>query len=459
MLKVVKKYSDKFIKIGIIFFALILLVSFFFFKSGKVSSFLFTALISLFYYFLFYQKKIRFSWSWKVSISHIIIFSFIVRILWVVLNRDFNYHSDWLFYHQNALSVLNGEKLFFDSKANGVSILTSAFYLFFSVGHFGAATLQIILSCLIVFLVYFLGSKIFNTKVGLAAATIAALNPTFIVYCNVINSQLLFTAFFLSCIAIMSKKINLKNIIIVGFLAGFSQYVRLSGNLFLISYLALTLITLNYKKGIVYGFSLIFCFLIVQGPIFYYNYSSFNLISNSPATGQALGWSMLIGANIDENGDYNKKDLDYLYDDLSGRSNNMMPYEIDDHAKKLAFDRVLNNPFKLFLFAVFKKPLLLWSEGADIPGLGSWFKNYELWIIRISHVYHKILLLLCASGLFLYLKLKNKKPIVNYLVIFGVCFTMAHIFLNVTPRYVMPFYPLLILMGAYFLFTNPRVIK
>ena len=137
-----------------------------------------------------------------------------------------------------------------------------------------------------------------------------------------------------------------------------------------------------------FGTFLIFCFLIVQIPIFIYNYSNFNLVSNSPATGQAKGWSMLIGTNIEKYGDFNRDDLDFLYDNLSKPSNQLMPYEIDEQAKKLAITRFQNNPVRISFFAIFKKPLLLWSEGADIPGLGSRVKNFELWIIRACNFYH-----------------------------------------------------------------------
>ena len=135
MTKGFKITADKIITAGIIAFAVILMTSFLFLKSGKFSSYLFIILTATLYYFQFHYKKLSLSWPKNISIVPIIVFSFIIRIVWVVLNNDFNYFSDWLYYHQNSVSILNGELLFNDWKATGVSILTSVFYLFFGVSH------------------------------------------------------------------------------------------------------------------------------------------------------------------------------------------------------------------------------------------------------------------------------------------------------------------------------------
>ena len=441
---------QKILSISLFGFLYLILFSFFYFHSFNLITFFFSVTLGCGVY-LFLSRKKNIFFNSNLNLSSVLIFGCALRALWVSLNYDFVYTSDWLKYHELAVEILNGNFLFNDFKPSGISILTALFYFLFGVNHFSAVVVQIIISVSIIYLVYKITSFCFNKKTGLIAAVLTSLSPDFIVYCNVVNSQLLFTFLFLTAVLVLTKKISLSKIFFISILIGFSQYVRPTGNLLLFSFIAFIFLTQSLKKRMKYNLIFITLFLFTQIPIFYYNYQNFELVSNSPATGQSLGWSMLIGWNINSKGVYNNKDLEALYDRVYKADKKLMPYQIDSIAKNMAIERIKKDPLKIMAFSIFQKPLILWSMGPDVVGLNNKINDHKIWIVRVSILFHKLFLILFVFGLYSFIKEKKKSPIILYLIIFALAFTALHTFLNVGPRYIMPLKPLLIILSAYYI--------
>lgn len=449
--------NQKIISFSLFGFLCLIFFSFFYFHSFNLFTFFFSITLGVGAYFFLTTNKKTFFHN-NLSLPFILIFGCTLRVLWVSLNYDFVYTSDWLKYHELALEILNGNILFYDFKPSGVSILTALFYFFFGVNHFSAVVVQIIISVSIIYLVYKITSICFNKKTGLIAAVLISLSPDFIFYCNVINSQLLFTFLFLTAVLVLTKKISLSKIFLISILIGFSQYVRPTGNLLLVSFIAFIFITHSLKKGIKYNLIFITLFLFTQIPVFYYNYQNFQLVSNSPATGQSLGWSMLIGWNIDSRGVYNNKDLEALYDRVYKLDKKLMPYQIDSIAKNMAIERIKKDPLNIMAFSIFQKPLILWSMGPDVVGLNKEINTHKIWIVRISILFHKLILFLSILGLYSFIKEKKKSSIILYLVIFSLGFSALHVFLNIGPRYIIPLKSVIIILSGYSL-TNFKTTK
>lgn len=446
-----KNLRFRLFKLFYFLFTILIICSFFFHRSKNLSGIL---LLLIFFVFVLYFLVINVNkiTNINLSVGWIIVFGVVIRFIWVYLNKDYSYSSDWLTYHKMAVEISEGKYFFMDYKPSGASLLTSFFYKAFGVGHFSAASLQILLSSLITYLIYLISKTVFNKKCGLIAALISSLNPDFIFYCNIINSQILFTVILLSTILLLRNKISVFKIFIAALLVGLSQYVRPTGSLVFLSLLFFILFNDKKIKKIKLLSILIFVFFLTQSPIIYYNYSNWGIFSNSTATGQSVGWSMMVGTNLKENGSYNKKDLILLYESLN-KNMNLHPYQVDSIAKKFAFDRILEKPVKIVCFGLFFKPLIFWSEGSAVRGLGSAFKAPEVYFLinRLSILIHKALLFFSFLGLLLYYKKGFGIYILNYYLIFALLFTAAHFLLEANARYLFPFKPLLIILSSYFI--------
>ncbi|MFA5074619.1 MAG: hypothetical protein WC436_00785 [Candidatus Babeliales bacterium] len=204
------------------------------------------------------------------------IFAFIFRIIffYFVTSQNNNYWtSDSSAYHETALKIasgygiadINNQPDFY--RLPGYSLFLATCYKLFNQNKIVALIIQILLSCFIPILIFFLSLSLFSTNILLAklAAIYSIFHMGFVIFSGLIMSETLFIIFFLLFLIYFYKHFDNKKIFLAGLFLGLASYFRPVGQyVILLSILILILSNLSIKKKI-YNSLLLFVgwFLIV----------------------------------------------------------------------------------------------------------------------------------------------------------------------------------------------------
>ena len=160
------------------------------------------------------------------------------------------------------------------------------------------------------------------------------------------------------------------------------------------------------------------------------------------------GWTLYIGSNIESSGGwYSEPKFEEFSEKYSTAE------EIQQEFKKLAIERYKNNGIKninLFIskFFVITGNIAEYSF-ETFKGTVSISNNLFLNLIKLAfHIYITILILLNALNVYLDIKYKNSDIQDLFYMLLYIGLVMAHLFVEVSPRYYMPaIVPLTIISG------------
>lgn len=443
-------------------FILLFIVITFIFCFVKYSNYIYSKLIAFTQYFN----------GWKVFGM-----ALFLRFLWVIFS-NVTQSSDFIIYNNVSVDILNGNSilLYLDSaRTVGPSIFIAAHYWLFGQNEIFPLMSIAILSSMQVLFVYLIVSKLFYKSIGVLAALFLVVFPEHILITNLLGSDVIFSFFIYLSLFIIFKAYDEKNrfqlilFFLSGITIGLAHWTRATAQIFLISFLVFILISQNFKGivRILYGLLFILGFFVICSPIIIHNNNTYNRFDLSPIHGQ-LGKSLLIGTLITgqgrakgwskyENHDSLKNAVDnYLI--LSGlttleniksfrQDNKSTVSSIEDNVfSQIAFQRIFKSPADFILLVLKYKIVNFWGivAGLSFSLDTSRVRTIKPIIWAFADIWQRFTIALCGlvlmTKIFLGLKLWDIR---QGLLIAGIIFTFAHLFLESHPRYHHVFLPFL----------------
>ena len=160
----------------------------------------------------------------------IIAFSLLLKIFFLFITREMPLSNDQIDYYQRAIALVDGKGFLGSTfKAPLHPFLIAIIFYLFNNSIISAIFFQVILSTLNVFVIYCIGKRIFNKKVGLISALIFSLYPTLIFFSITLWTETLFNLIFSCSIYFIIKYKHAekkKDVVIAGILWGFASLTR-----------------------------------------------------------------------------------------------------------------------------------------------------------------------------------------------------------------------------------------
>lgn len=331
-------------------------------------------------------------------------------------------------------------------------VLLGSFFKIASISYKSVVLLNIILDLLTALFLYFL----FNNKnIKMVLPCLWLLNPINCIWCTIccpvvaVNLGIVLSIFaFSKVLKHINSKLFILYSIITGVVMGFANMFRPLMPIMLIA-IAMYFVYINLHKK-KFNINYLISFLIILICFFSIKFSArFTLnkiISGDVST--TSGWTLYIGSNLESNGMwYSETKLDELL------SAGLSPEEVQQEFKRLALERYKTNGIhNISLFM--KKFLIITGNIADYS-FGTLLLIYQPNNIIITTLIRALLnsfvyLLILLNALNVYLDIKYKKldiQVLFYMLLY-IGIVMAHIFVEVSPRYYMPaIVPLTIISG------------
>lgn len=423
-----------------------------------IASFIFAIAIVLTFTKLLFRIKLDRQWP---ALLLLILTTAIPRLIWIIIIKvkplnDFNtYHAFATAFSKG--NFIGGGYIALFPHYVGYPILLTPFYKLFGTSANVAAHLNVVLSCGISFLLYFLGSTLFDRKCGLGAAFIWALWPSQIFYTALVSTEIIFTFLMLLCISfflfIMSSNKGPLPIsawfLLLGVLCSITNVIRPIGLVVFISiliyYLIFTADKIKLKNSILT--KVIFLTLLVAGYLITSKFISIgtsNLINKEVAK-YPFGFNIYVGSNYQSKGAWNAEDSKTLTE-IEKRPG-ITPQEVHNELLKLSVDRIKSRSLFNTLKFVGIKHGMMWTVDHDSmvyikAGLIQQdtkfdFYKFESLLIKLSNFYYHAILLLCGFSGFILLKRKNQGlPLLLVIIILGIIF--LHMIVEVAGRYHFP---------------------
>jgi 4-amino-4-deoxy-L-arabinose transferase-like glycosyltransferase len=402
----------------------------------------------------------------KIMLSVLALSVIIPRLLWIIF-VDTKPSSDFYLYHQYAVNASKGIFNIFDKTCVvfphrlGFPMLLSIFYKIFGGYVLTGKLLNVLLSVVTAFLLYWIGEKIFSKNIGFIAAFLFAFWPTQIMYVSVIGSENMFVVFLLSSILMFLKAFETqtkrKGIILYvlsGVLISFAQFIRPQAMLLVPVFFIYCFIVnsdkFNMIKNLVKAVTVTLVIVIAFVAFFSvlcitdYQLNGINMFRSSS------GYFMLVGTNYKYNGMYNNEDAQVV------REYNWDFNTVHSNAQRLAINRILSNPVQ-FVKLVQKKNVILWGDDSygvswslsDLSSqnkLSRFFVRNEYILQAISQLYYICILIFSLFGCICIFKDLNKKT--NFIIFIFAFNVIAYEFLEIQSRYHYPAVILILIIAA-----------
>jgi len=314
---------------------------------------------------LIYGLLLWFSIRWALSLKNkvdykwifvgIISLGFIIRLIWIIFVPTLP-ASDFYSYHESAKEL--SQNIVTLKKNMGFRLLLSLGYRIFP-NILTGQMINVLFSTLSIFLIYLIGNKLLNRKVGLIAAFIFSIFPSEIIMCGVIGTEVTTTTIYLLVFLFLIKinssnnnKYNFKMILLLGLFFGLGYTFR-SSTIFYLPGILTFLILFGgiHKKIKIYNF-LTFLFGSLVGLLFISG--TLGIISGDfsfRSVGSQNLYPLLSGTNVKYSGEWNMEDS-ILYSSWP-----------EDKREKLviqtALDRMLTNPIEFLLLIIRKMGTLM----------------------------------------------------------------------------------------------------
>ena len=416
--------------------------------------FLFLILLKKHFKNILKNKKVR-----KIIFISIIVIGILLRIIFAFLNyNQLPEEGDYYTFFFNASNFC--EKGFIYNKSYvelfpfliPYMVILGSFFKLTKISYNCLVILNIILDLLIPLFLYFTFE---NKNVKKAIVSFWLLSPINLVWCTVCCPVVLVNfgiALSLLVFSKILKHINSKLFILYSILTGVIMGIaNMFRPLMLIMLIAIALyyifINLNQKKlNTYYIISLLLIFISFISISFLGRFTLNKIIDGKVST--SSGWTLYIGSNIESSGGwYSEPKFEEFSEKYSTAE------EIQQEFKKLAIERYKNNGIKninLFIskFFVITGNIAEYSF-ETFKGTVSISNNLFLNLIKLAfHIYITILILLNALNVYLDIKYKNSDIQDLFYMLLYIGLVMAHLFVEVSPRYYMPaIVPLTIISG------------
>jgi 4-amino-4-deoxy-L-arabinose transferase-like glycosyltransferase len=362
--------------------------------------------------------------------------------------------QDQQVYDNIARNILAG-KGFLNTTANPIPVspplypaFLAAVYFFFSHSYEAVRIIQTAISSLTCVVIYFIGKKSFNSRVGAIAAIFGVLYPWFIFWCQYLLTETNFiflVALTALCLLRVRDNSSVPNQIVAGVSLGLTTLQR--GNFlifpaFALVWAMLTFSTVKKALRVFVGVTLSMLFVILPWTI--RNYRNYGRLIPVASYG---GGNMYVVNNPFTRPwePYSSRAMPPQYD-ASVLDDSSLSVEQSREFSRLALDYILQNP-KAFWWRAWGRSNVFWQP-LTAPAAINWWIFREEWMRNLD----EFLLPLSALGAFAALK-HWKKALLLYFVI--LCFVVTHFFFSVvvTGRFRVPIMPLVIIFASYAVYS------
>jgi 4-amino-4-deoxy-L-arabinose transferase-like glycosyltransferase len=385
--------------------------------------------------------------------------AFLLRLTWNLTVHTYPI-SDFAWYHERAVGLIQGEGYSFHGKPTaywpiGYPLFLAVLYKVFGAHFYVAKAFNIMMSSATVGLTFLLGRNLCGFAGGLCAGILLAILPSQIEWTSVLCSEVLYTFLLVSSLYMFTLKRpdqqNWLHPLACGVLLGLACLVRAASLLLpVFLWLLYLFFTKNFKRGVVLGTILVTSTLLTISPLTIRNYIVFKSFIPVSTNG---GMNLWQGNNPNATGGY--------YWPSDPKSNPLVPYlndevKRDQIARKLALDFICNNPDKFLklglvkLYYYYKEDTsaLSFSLNPTYPRLS---EEIKLKITSIANRYYQIFMLISIFGAvacFLRKKHLNNRFIFYTAIIVISYFTVVHFVFPAMDRYRFPIMPVFSLFAG-----------
>jgi hypothetical protein len=386
----------------------------------------------------------------------------LVRLVWALYSGAYQ-TSDFFGYQREAYLLLHGAPLLNPLKPHGAAFLYATCYGLIRFGNVGAHLIVALVSASQIGLLYVILSRTARDRsVGRIGALILAVWPEHILYCNLLSSEVPFTALVLCSYMFYVLSLEgeggrrLAFLGLSGFLLGWAHWVRPLGPILLIAPLLVEIFGRKPKRR----FSgarmpvLIVAFLLPLAVLCRLNLRLIGVASPNPA--QMSGWSLLLGTGVRHGGQWNLEDRKLLMREAA----NLKPVPDENRAVsvnrlawELALRRIASNPGAFVRMVLTQKLWQLWPSAGYLGWSldTSVFKARQDTISFFADNFHRLVIFLATVLIFIGMNSASGSfNIIHGFLWAAVAATGLHVFFEMSPRYHHPFIPLFPLILAYY---------
>ena len=350
--------------------------------------------------------------------------------------------SDWLTYHETAVSIATGGPWLSD-RPTGYSILLAPLYVVFGPHPVLGELLNLTMALWTGAMIFVIVRRLFGVGAAAPALYLFAIFPSQILMTTVLGTEVAYGAFVATAAAaVIAGPPGIRGILLVGLLLGLSQYVRTTSLFLLPAFVLLMWFQRDsVRSALARGAVLVGVVVVVLLPAVASNVTAG--AGPLPTTSRHGGWELLVGLNTESNGQYNVDDLRLI--DLPART-----VAWDKRATKLALQRLTANPRATLELFVRKFPMFWGSD--DYGALWTAKPPFHvaqpvgtLELLGSQIVYAGTLAL---ATLCLFMRRRERRPDELFIVMLIGCVALLHTFLEIQTRYHSYLVPLLCVVAG-----------
>lgn len=370
--------------------------------------------------------------------------------------------SDAPYYNAIAFQILRGEGFVYDDELKHLAppplypLFLAGIYKIFGQNYDVVRIIQAILSALTCVLIYLIAENLFNRKVGLIAALLVIIYPSFILQSTAILTETLFTfllALAMLCLVLILQNSSINWSLAVGISIGLATLTRSVTLFFPILILPLMLLY-KKKQSIMIAFRnfifIVMAMFLIMSPWIFRDY----LISRERGLGQeeasVAPEKMVASQEI--------KTSKMLIRNIKTTKNSALEM-ISNFYKLYRHPYALSDVTSYGYKEVFSKFI---HGQIGFKGLLPVLKQGTFWIkIGILLFYYLILITALLGLIFSYKKWRKFLPLILVIVYVTIPHIIPGAVGNVNARYIFPIMPFIIILSAYGanLFINTFLLK
>ena len=341
--------------------------------------------------------------------------------------------NDPRYLHELAVGVLEGGNPIVAHRPMGYSTLLGALYAAFGVHPVLAEFLNLGFATLAGWTLFMMVARAWDRRAAAAALLLYALVPSQILLVTTVFTETMYSAVLIAAIALASEAVMTRRMglaVSAGIVLALSQYVRPVSQAFLAMFAAAPLLYgIRWSRAGVLSLAIAASFLVAMVPIALHNASVHGALSLS--TSSYGGWSVFVGANQEHDGRFNGDDQAILHDTPGNTV-----WERSETLGRAGVDRIISDP-RAFAELVLRKFRVLWDD--DTYGQSNAFPGWTVTdplnpaLAVASQGVYVLLAALATVGLWR----SRQRPRPAALLLAGVLVTiaLAHVFVEVQPRY------------------------
>ena len=360
--------------------------------------------------------------------------------------------NDPRYLHELAVGVLEGGNPLVAHRPMGYSTALAALYAAFGVQPVLAELLNLAAAVLAGWLLFTIVDGAWGRRAGAVAVLVYAIVPSQILMVTAVFTETLYGAVLLAAIglaasALAAHAVTRRGVLLVaaaGVVLAASQYVRPVSQSFLPIFAAAPFLTggLRLSRAGLLSLVLVGSFVAAMMPIVAHNATVHGALSLS--TSSYGGWSVYVGANQEHDGRFNRDDQAVLAETPGGSV-----WERSEALGREGIERITTDPSGFASLAV-RKFRVLWAD--DTYAVTNAFPAWDTTSVRhdalriASQAIYAAVAALAVIGLWR----SRRDPPPAVLLIAGIVVTVAiaHVVVEVQPRYHAYLVPLLCALAA-----------